>query len=171
VTDYMNAIHYLTVAVDGFVNRLMEHDPESLIVVGGDHAPALGPDFEGQRAGGLNPAEEPDPFGHATLYEVPLILLDRGEIVPLRRLPTYLIPYAVVDRLAPGEVEIGWDGPWRLRPFRDRAILVERDGPGERVCSVQKPTEDCRITARHAQAWQVDLLDLIDGAGPAGDAG
>jgi phosphoglycerol transferase MdoB-like AlkP superfamily enzyme len=169
VSDYMNAIHYLTVAVDGFVNRLLVHDPESLIVVVGDHGPALGADFEGQREGRLIPDEEPDPFGRAALYETPLILLDRGELVPLGRLPTYLIPYAVVDRLAPGVLDVGWNGPWRLRPFRDRAILVERNGPGERVCSVQEPTEECRTTARDAQAWQVDLLDLIDGEGAGGD--
>ena len=42
VTDYINAIHYLTVAVDSFVSRLIEHNPDSLIVVAGDHGPALG---------------------------------------------------------------------------------------------------------------------------------
>jgi Sulfatase len=52
VTDYINAIHYLTVAVDSFVSRLIEHDPDSLIVVVGDHGPALGADFAGQREGG-----------------------------------------------------------------------------------------------------------------------
>ena len=170
VTDYMNAVHYLTVATDDFVSRLLRHDPESLIVVVGDHAPALGTDFEGQREGGLISPEEPDPFGRAILYEVPLILLDRGELVPLGRLPTYLIPYAVVDRLVPDNVDGAWDGPWRLRPFRDRAILVERDGPGERVCAVQEPTADCRTSARQAQAWQVDLVDMIDETSPGGDS-
>jgi hypothetical protein len=171
VTDYLNAVHYLALASDDFVDRLLRHDPESLIVVVGDHAPALGADFEGQREGGLIPAGEPAPFGGAILYEVPLVLLDRGELVPLGRLPTYLIPYAVVDRLLPGNVDGTWDGPWRLRPFRDRAILVERDGPGERVCAVQDPTDECRISARQTQAWQVELVDLVDAARPGDDAG
>jgi phosphoglycerol transferase MdoB-like AlkP superfamily enzyme len=170
VSDYLNAIHYLAVATDEFVNRLIEHDPQSLIVVVGDHAPALGANFEGQREGGLIPAEEPDPFGRATLYEVPLILLDRGDLVPLGRLPTYLIPYAILDRILPDNVDDAWDGPWRLRPFRDRAILVERDGPGERMCAVQEPTADCRTPARQAQAWQVDLFDLIDATRPSDGA-
>ena len=82
----------------------------------------------------------------------------------LGRLPTYLIP-AVVDRLVPG-VDGAWDGPWRLRPFRDCAILVERDGPGEIICSVQEPTDDCRTPAHQAQAWQIDLFDLIDETRP-----
>jgi hypothetical protein len=37
-------------------------------------------------------------MAHADIYEVPLILLDRGEFVPLGRLPTYLVPYAILDR-------------------------------------------------------------------------
>jgi hypothetical protein len=35
---------------------------------------------------------------------------------------------------------------------------------------VQKPTEVCRTTARQAEAWQVDLLDVIAGTRPGGDA-
>ncbi len=165
VTDYMNAIWYLTLAVDRFVDRLLERNPDSLIVILGDHEPALGADFAGQRQGGRIAAAEPDPFGRAALYEVPLIMLDRGQMVPLGRLPTYLIPYALVDRLLPDNVDGAWDRRWRLRPFRDRAILVERDGSGERVCAVQHPSADCMNASRDTQAWQVDLLDLIDGTG------
>jgi hypothetical protein len=101
---------------------------------------------------------------------VATVLLDRGELVSLGRLPTYLIPYAVVDRLMRGNVDGAWDGPWRLRPFRDLAILVERDGPGEIICSVQEPMDDCRKSARQAWAWQVDLFDLIDETRPGDDA-
>jgi hypothetical protein len=100
---------------------------------------------------------------------VPLILLDRGEMVPLGRLPTYLVPYAILDRLgACGERHCGWDTAWRLRPFRDHAILVERDGDREQPCSVSKPDQACEPTARQARAWQLELLDLIEG--PPDDA-
>jgi phosphoglycerol transferase MdoB-like AlkP superfamily enzyme len=164
VTAYMNAMHYLMAAVDRFVARLRREDPDSLIAVLGDHAPPLGPNFEGQRQGGRIGPDDPDPLSHAAMYEVPLILLDRGEMVPLARLPTYLLPYAILDRLgACGEDGCGWDTPWRLRPFRDRALLVERDGDRERPCSVGQPDADCEVAARQARAWQIELLDLIEG--------
>jgi phosphoglycerol transferase MdoB-like AlkP superfamily enzyme len=164
VTAYMNAIHYLMVAVDAFVARLQREDPESLIVLVGDHAPALGPNFEGQRQGGRISADEPDPMAHAEIYEVPLILLDRGELVPLGRLPTYLLPYAILDRLGGcDDRQCGWDTAWRLRPFRDHALLVERDGDGARSCSVSRPDPACEPVARQARAWQLELLELIEG--------
>jgi len=48
-TGYLNAIHYMTVAIERFVRKVQQADPESLIVVLGDHEPALGPNFHGQR--------------------------------------------------------------------------------------------------------------------------
>lgn len=163
VVAYMNAIHYLALAVDRFVARVLARDPHSLIVIVGDHAPALGADFEGQRDGGLIAANERDPLGRAAMYEVPLILLDRGALVPLGRLPTYLIPYAVLDRLNPDDADGAWDTPWRLRPFRDRAIRVEAGRSDERRCSVEQPTEACAQVADHVRAWQLELLNLIEG--------
>jgi hypothetical protein len=167
-TRYLNAIHYMTVAIDRFVAQVLQTDPDSLIVILGDHEPALGPNFEGQRAGGRVAVDDPDPLGRAEMYEVPLILLDRGEMVPLGRLPTYLLPYALMERLgACGERGCADDPPWRLRPFRDRAILVERDGSGQRSCLVREPTPPCDAAAQQAQAWQVELLELIEGQPPA----
>jgi len=97
------------------------------------------------------------------MYEVPLILLDRGAMVPLGRLPTYLLPYAILDRLgACGEAGCGWDSAWRLRPFRDRALLVG-DGDNQRWCLVKEPTGPCAGAAREARAWQVELLEIIEG--------
>ncbi len=166
VTAYMNAIYYLMVAVDAFVERLQREDPDSLIVIFGDHEPALGANFEGQREGGRIAPDEPDPMAHAEIYEVPLIFLDRGEMVPLGRLPTYLLPYAILDRLGGcGEDHCGWDQPWRLRAFRDRALLVARDGDRERSCPVVQPGPECERSARQAQAWQVELFDLIEDRG------
>jgi Sulfatase len=164
VTAYMNAIYYLMVAVDAFVDRVLREDPDSLIVVVGDHGPALGPNFQGQREGGRIAPDEPDPLDRAEMYEVPLILLDRGKMVSLGRLPTYLLPYALLERLDACRGEsCAWDGPWRLRAFRDRALLVERDGGREQLCSVSQPSGPCERAAREARTWQLELLDLIEG--------
>jgi hypothetical protein len=160
---YLNAIYYMLAAIDRFVERVRDEDPEGLIVIHGEHEPALGANFRGQRDGGLLPPTEAEPLSHATIYEVPLIVLDRGELVPLGRLPTYLLPYGLLDRLGLCvEQGCGWDTPWRLRPFRDHALLVERDGAGQKPCSVRQPIPACEETARQARAWQLELLDLIE---------
>ena len=55
----------------------------------GDHAPALGANFEGFRAGGRLAERDPAPLARAEMYEVPLLLLDRGELLSPGRLPIY----------------------------------------------------------------------------------
>ena len=168
VARYLNAMHYMTLAVDRFVARVLAKDADSLILIVGDHQPALGPNLAGQREGGLVSTDDDDPFAHKKIYEVPLMLLDRGQMVPLDALPIYLLPYVLLERLgACGPLGCGWDGQARLRPFRDHVLLVERNGVAERTCSVRDPEPACETAARQARAWQVELLDLLDGASQA----
>lgn len=170
VTGYLNAIYDATEAIDRFVERLLAADPDSLIVVVGDHAPALGANFAGHRAGGRIAPDEPDPLARATMYEVPLIMLDRGRLLSPGRLPIYLIPYVLLERLGHrarcDDDRCPWERPWRLRPFRDRALVVGGDDHGERLCLAAQPTAACREPLAELRAWQVELLELIEG--PAG---
>ncbi len=154
-------------ALDAFVGRLQAADPDSLIVILGDHAPALGANFEGFRAGGRLAADDPAPLDHPDMYEVPLLLLDRGELLSPGRLPIYLIPYLLLERLGFRAVCAGdgcpWQRPWRLRPFRDRAFLVAAAGAGGRLCRIDDPGTPCQAALKELRAWQVELLELVEG--------
>jgi hypothetical protein len=169
--DYVNAIHHVSLAIERFVDRVASVDPEALIVILGDHAPPLGANLSGYREGGRIAPDEPFPLRKAALYEVPLLLLDRGELVPVGLLPTFQIPYLLLDRLSAGAYcrknGCPWFGDWRYRPFRDMSIQVDARGVDERVCEPARPSKACEHTLRDARGWQVELLRVIGASAPA----
>ena len=169
--DYVNAIHHVSLAIERFVDRVALVDPEALIVILGDHAPPLGANLSGYREGGRIAPDEPFPLRKAALYEVPLLLLDRGELVPVGLLPTFQIPYLLLDRLSAGAYcrknGCPWFGDWRYRPFRDMSIQVDARGVDERVCEPARPSKACEHTLRDARGWQVELLRVIGASAPA----
>ena len=83
------------------------------------------------------------------------------------RLPIYLIPDLLLERLGYRAACAGGPCPWhrpeRLRPFRDRALLVAATGPGERLCRIDEPGTPCRAALDELRAWQVELLELVEG--------
>jgi Sulfatase len=169
--DYVNAIHHVSLAIERFVDRVASVDPDALIVILGDHAPPLGANLSGYREGGRIAPDEPFALRKAALYEVPLLLLDRGELVPVGRLPTFQIPYLLLDRLSAGAYcrknGCPWSGDWRYRPFRDMSIRVEARGTDEEVCERARPSTACERTLREARGWQVELLRVIGATAPA----
>jgi hypothetical protein len=169
--DYVNAIHHVSLAIERFVDRVASVDPEALVVIVGDHAPPLGANLSGYRDGGRIAPDEPFALRKAALYEVPLLLLDRGELVPVGRLPTFQIPYLLLDRLSAGAYcrknGCPWSGNWRHRPFRDMSIRIGARGADEQVCEPARPTTACERTLREARGWQVELLRVIGATAPA----
>jgi Sulfatase len=166
IDAYVNGAYYVALAIDRFVERLHATDPSSLIIVVGDHAPPLGPDFEGYRQGGRIALDEPDPLRRAALYEVPLLIYEAGELLPLGRLPSYLIPYVVLDRLTDGKFcrrnGCARETPWRLRPFRDGALIVAAEGNEERLCTLDLRSGPCQGAIAHSLAWELQLLDMVE---------
>jgi hypothetical protein len=175
IQDYVNGAHYNAVAVEDFVNRTTEADPRALIVVLGDHQPLLGPNYRGYRAGGrLPPEDDAPPLHRAAMFETPLLVLDGSEAVPLGRLPAYLLPEVILDRLSGGEYCRRNDAcehrkPWRLRPFRDHAMEVEAHGRGERFCPTRTETLaeaaglPCAAAAARSRAWDAALFRALGG--------
>lgn len=165
VRDWANGAHHNAVAVEGFVERVMAADPRALIVVLGDHQPLLGPNFKGYRTGGRLPAVDyAPPLRKAAMFETPLLVLDAGELVPVGRLPAFLVPELILDRLSGGghcrANACAHREAWRLRPFRDHSLEIEAHGPGERLCPAAAhgpgavpPPPDCAGAAERSRGW------------------
>ena len=67
IEAYVNGAYYAALAIDRFVEHLRARDPQSLIVILGDHAPPLGPNFAGYRRGGRIPPDSAEPFQEAAI--------------------------------------------------------------------------------------------------------
>lgn len=177
VHDWANGAHYNAAAVESFVGRVMAADPRALIVVLGDHQPLLGPNYRGYRAGGRLPAvDDAPPLQKAAMFETPLLVLDAGEVVPVGRLPAYLLPGLILDRLSGGghcrANACAHRDAWRLRPFRDLALEVEAHGPGERRCPVAREAQAatappaCAGAVARTLAWQAAMWRAFAPPGP-----
>ena len=179
VRDYVNGAHYNAVAVEAFVARIARADPWALIVVLGDHQPLLGPNYKGYRDGGRLPrVDDAPPLHKAAMFETPLLVLDAGEAVAVGRLPTFLLPEVILDRLSGGEHcrrnACAHQEAWRLRPFRDHAIEVEAHGRGERLCPVQQGSSagaPCADAAARSRSWQAALFQALGGLRRTASAG
>ena len=160
VVNYANAIYYKSREMMDEIERLRRSDPDSLIIVFGDHLPTLGSKFAGFTESGVLA----DNFGGFTadMYTfsaaTPLIVID-GRNGPLNvgTLPMYRVPRLVMDL-------IGEDGPTIFdlssppthtapRPLPG-VLLDHRDAAADKLCVDQDTTADCQ----QMDAWLSDVL-------------
>ena len=88
-------------------------------------------------------------------------------MLPLGRVPQYLIPEIVLDRLSDGaycrENRCGYTRARVLRPFAGAALLADRLGDAWQVCALDSPAgEDCAAAARQSRYLQRKLFELIE---------
>jgi hypothetical protein len=169
VAAYVNAAHHNAIALEDYVGHLLDRDPTSLIVVLGDHPPLLGANFHGYRLGGRLPeGNTVMPLYRALMYETPLVILDAGTPLAVGRLPTYLLPEIILDRVSQGAYcrvnRCASRAARRLRPFRDYVLEVEAAGPGEQLCLLLSDHADpfCADAVARSRSWQRALFQLID---------
>lgn len=164
VVNYANAVYYKSRDIVDEIERLRRTDPDSVIVVFGDHLPSLGPRFGGYvESGLLKPT-----FGEFTAADYalsstpPLIVID-GRNGPLRlgHLPMYRLPRLVMDL-------IGENGPTmfdlaappaeaKIRPLPG-VMLAYGDNSDNHLCreGEDNQTPDCaRLTA-----WLDDVMTI-----------
>lgn len=102
VQDYANTMYYKSRELMNFLKQLRARDPESLILLLGDHLPFLGPNFDGFTQSGLladNRAKfDVDMF--ATMTATPLVVIDgrRGVQQP-GNVPVYQLPSMILEML------------------------------------------------------------------------
>jgi phosphoglycerol transferase MdoB-like AlkP superfamily enzyme len=163
VGDYANMLHYKTRQMMDAIEAIRRDDPDSVVMVFGDHLPMLGRKFAGYVESGLLP----DSFGAFTAeqYDVsagtPLLVIDgRNGPVDLGRIPMYRLP-GVLLRLLGEERPAIFDlvqvpGSVVPRPLPDVMMTYQGSAPHQ-LCRQKTDSAACADAA----AWLEDAL-LID---------
>lgn len=102
VEAYANTVYYKSRELMDFLHELRQLDPDGVVVLFGDHLPALGGQFGGYRESGLLASEQTDFTDDMfrTLVATPLILIDgRQGVVPVGDLPLYRLPSLLLELL------------------------------------------------------------------------
>jgi len=170
VRDYANTMYYKSRELMAFLAILRARDPDALILLFGDHAPFLGPNFGGFTESGLL-TDKRSSFEDAmfeTLVATPLVVID-GQRGPLQlgKIPMYQLPGLILDLL--GDRRTTWmqlaatapDAP--VRPLPGMFFLV--DGQPPPVCREgQDNPARCEAAGRWLQAMILLTRDLFGGS-------
>ena len=163
VGDYANMLHYKSRQMMDAVEAIRRDDPDSVIVVFGDHLPMLGRKFAGYVESGLLP----DNFGAFTASQydfsagTPLLVID-GQNGPLAlgRFPMYRLPSLIMRLLGEDRATIfdlaAVPAVTLPRPLPDVMLAYDSAMQAD-LCKSAEQTELCRAAA----AWLKDVL-LID---------
>jgi phosphoglycerol transferase MdoB-like AlkP superfamily enzyme len=162
VGSYANQMHYKARELMDFLKQLRARDPESLIVVFGDHLPFLGENFAGFVESGLltdnRSAFNAEMFQRYTA--TPLVVIDgtRGA-QRLGTLPLYELPARLLGLLGMDEHTL-FDttrppAGLHVRPLPGMHYLVDADG-GIELCRQPPFKGHCARSA----AWLADVITV-----------
>lgn len=166
VTDvgtYANMLHYKTRQMTDAIEAIRRDDPDSVVVVFGDHLPMLGHHFAGYVESGLLP----DNFGDFTKEQydfssgTPLLVIDgqNGPLdlgrIPMFRLPPVLLRLLGEDRPTIFDL-VQVPASTIPRPLPDVMMTYQGSTP-EQLCKGGDDSPSCA----EATAWLNDIL-LID---------
>jgi phosphoglycerol transferase MdoB-like AlkP superfamily enzyme len=102
VAAFANTLYYKSRELMAFLRELRQRDPDALIVLFGDHPPALGNQFGGFRESGLLASKRADFTDEMfrTLVATPLVIIDgpRG-VLQVGDLPFYQLPGLLLQLL------------------------------------------------------------------------
>jgi phosphoglycerol transferase MdoB-like AlkP superfamily enzyme len=170
VAAYANTLYYKSRELMAFLRELRAADPDALIVLFGDHLPALTPNFGGYTESGLlarQRGEFTDPM-FRTLVETPLILIDgRRGPVAVGDIPAYQLPALLLDRLGdqrPSILKLATQTgeSARIRPLPGVHLVVTEDA--DRVCrGAETDAASCADSAHWLQAVETLRTDLFSG--------
>jgi len=170
VRDYANTMYYKSRELMAFLSVLRARDPDALIVIFGDHAPFLGPNFGGFTESGLlaDKRSKFDDDMFETLVSTPLVVIDgrRGPL-QLGKVPMYELPGLILDLLGdrrPALLKLATSPPnGPVRPLPGMFFLVQGDRP--LVCrESQGEPAACAASERWLNAIITVSQDLFGGA-------
>ena len=160
VTTYANTVYYKSRELMAFINDMQKRDPDSIIVVFGDHLPFLGENFAGYVDSGVLAANRSEftPEMFKFYVSTPMIILN-GRQGPLKigSLPLYQVPGLLLKLLNYDEPAImDYTQPvpgMRIRPLPGLHFDLLDDGRID-VCKEPPYSETCQKSAE----WLRDVI-------------
>ncbi|MDD1617068.1 MAG: LTA synthase family protein [Methylococcaceae bacterium] len=169
VSSYGNTIYYKSRELIDFIEQLKKRDPDSIIVVFGDHLPFLGENFAGYVDSGVLTTNRSDFSSDMFKFYVstPMIVIDgqRGA-VKVGSLPLYQVPKLLLNLLnytEPTIMDYTSSLPDKhIRPLPGLHFALPSNGTVE-LCKEPPFSEDCQTSSHWLQNVSVVSNDLFIG--------
>ncbi|MGR9012118.1 MAG: LTA synthase family protein [Gammaproteobacteria bacterium] len=169
VTAYANTIYYKSRELMTFIKEVRKRDPESIIVVFGDHLPFLGENFAGYVESGVLATNRSEftPAMFKTYVSTPMLIID-GKRGPIKfgSLPLYQVPKLLLDLLNFNEPSImDYTSPlpnMRVRPLPGLHFNLPADGTVD-MCKEPPYSETCQLSSRWLKNISIVSNDLFIG--------
>lgn len=169
VTSYANTVYYKSREVMGFVKKIQQMDPDSIIVMFGDHLPFLGENFAGYVDSGVLASNRSEftPEMFKFYVSTPMIIID-GKRGPVKfgSLPLYQVPGLLLNLLhyqEPSIMEYTHQlHGMRVRPLPGLHFDLLDDGKIE-VCKEPPYSETCEKSAEWLKNVTLVSNDLFIG--------
>lgn len=164
VSSYANTMYYKSIELMTFLEHLQARDPDSIIVLFGDHLPFMGENFAGYVDSGVLASKRSDFSADMFRFYVstPMVIIDgpRGP-VKTGNLAVYEVPALLLSLLhlkVPNIMDYTQapDG-MRVRPLPGLHIDLLADG-GVEVCKEPPLSPVCQVSTR----WLQDVLIVND---------
>jgi phosphoglycerol transferase MdoB-like AlkP superfamily enzyme len=160
VEAFANTMYYKSRELMEFLRELRRLDPDGLVVLFGDHLPALGNQFGGFRESGLLASERAEFSDEMfrTLVATPIVVIDgRRGVLNVGELPLYQLPGLLLRLLGDERPSI----MALTAPVADSAAI--RPLPGMHFISDGKTVTACRDTDHPPKACEtsVSWLDAL----------
>lgn len=160
VTSYANTLYYKSRELVTFIEELRKRDPDSIIVVFGDHLPFLGENFAGYVDSDVLAANRSDfsPAMFKFYVSTPMIIIDGQKgVVDIGDLPLYQVPKLLLNLLnynEPTIMDYVTSLPDKqLRPLSGLYFTLSKNGDVE-LCKEPPFSASCEASSR----WLHDVL-------------
>ncbi|MEY3882081.1 MAG: hypothetical protein RIQ94_2877, partial [Pseudomonadota bacterium] len=169
VTSYANTIYYKSRELITFIEQLRKRDPDSIIVMFGDHLPFLGGNFAGYVESSVLTSNSGN-FS-ADMFKIyvstPLVIIDGQKgALSVGYLPLYQVPKLLLKLLNYNESSImDYTMPLsdkRIRPLPSLHFILSKEGDIE-LCKEPPFSKSCQVSSRWLQDVLVVSNDLFIG--------
>jgi phosphoglycerol transferase MdoB-like AlkP superfamily enzyme len=164
VSSYANTMYYKSLELMAFLEQLQARDPDSIIVLFGDHLPFMGENYQGYVDSGVLASKRSDFSADMFKFYVsaPMVIIDgpRGPVqtgnLAIYEIPALLLKLLHLNGPAIMDYTQAPDG-MRVRPLPGLHINLLADG-GIEVCKEPPFSPTCQASTR----WLQDVLIVND---------